>query len=390
MSIIRTRKRGNTYSYSFEAGKTLLGRRKVVEKGGFKTEKEAMTAGMDAYISWQHGDIGITSERITLGEFIEEFLEARKDEFRGSTVGVYRGIARNHVNPILGGYPVQDITPLMVNKWIRHLAGKGLSKNTIGLAKKFLHSVMQYAVFPGQLISGNPVIRIKLPKSVPDNVKPHKAYTPEEFGEILSGVERFTPVYTAALIQFCCGLRIGEAIGLTWDRLDLAMGTLTVDRQMGRTLRLQPPKTESSIRTIYIPAGLLAYLKQLNTRQKENRLKAGAEYLTTFIGTDGTITYNGGDNASFVLVNGEGRIATGAPLMRRYRELGVRSHSLRHSHATLLFAAGASLADIAERLGHANISTTMDIYTHNTEGQKEKTVKIFDSLFEVCRQIADK
>lgn len=116
MSIIRTRKRGNTYSYSFEAGKTLLGRRKVVEKGGFKTEKEAMTAGMDAYISWQHGDIGITSERITLGEFIEEFLEARKDEFRGSTVGVYRGIARNHVNPILGRYPVQDITPLMVNQ----------------------------------------------------------------------------------------------------------------------------------------------------------------------------------------------------------------------------------------------------------------------------------
>ena len=221
-------------------------------------------------------------------------------------------------------------------------------------------------------------------------MKPHKAYTPEEFGEILSGVERFTPVYTAALIQFCCGLRIGEAIGLTWDRLDLEAGTLTVDRQMGRTLRLQPPKTESSIRTIYIPAGLLAYLKQLNTRQKENRLKAGAEYLTTFIGTDGTITYNGGDNASFVLVDRKGRIATGAPLMRRYRELGVRSHSLRHSHATLLFAAGASLADIAERLGHANISTTMDIYTHNTEGQKEKTVKIFDSLFEVCRQIADK
>ena len=64
MTRVRVRKRGKTFSYIFEAGKTLEGKRKVVEKGGFSTKQDAYNAGVDAYNNWKHGNIGITSENI--------------------------------------------------------------------------------------------------------------------------------------------------------------------------------------------------------------------------------------------------------------------------------------------------------------------------------------
>ena len=74
MAKVRTRKRGKTYSYIFEAGRDENGKRKVVEKGGFATQDEAYDASVDAYADWKHGNIGITSERITVGDFITQWL----------------------------------------------------------------------------------------------------------------------------------------------------------------------------------------------------------------------------------------------------------------------------------------------------------------------------
>ena len=69
MSQVRTRKRGKTFSYIFEAGKKADGKRKVVEKGGFATKKAAYDAGVAAYNDWKHGNIGITSDNILLKDF---------------------------------------------------------------------------------------------------------------------------------------------------------------------------------------------------------------------------------------------------------------------------------------------------------------------------------
>ena len=75
MSQVRTRKRGKTFSYIFEAGKKADGKRKVVEKGGFATKKAAYDAGVAAYTDWKHGNIGITSDNILLEDFLQNWLE---------------------------------------------------------------------------------------------------------------------------------------------------------------------------------------------------------------------------------------------------------------------------------------------------------------------------
>ncbi len=75
MAQVRTRKRGKTFSYIFEAGKKSDGRRNVVEKGGFATKTQAYKAGIAAYNDYLHGNIGITSEKITLKDFMTAWLD---------------------------------------------------------------------------------------------------------------------------------------------------------------------------------------------------------------------------------------------------------------------------------------------------------------------------
>ena len=75
MAQVRTRKRGKTFSYIFEAGKTPDGKRKVGEKGGFATKTEAYKAGVAAYNDYLHGNIGITSEKIMLKDFMTAWLD---------------------------------------------------------------------------------------------------------------------------------------------------------------------------------------------------------------------------------------------------------------------------------------------------------------------------
>lgn len=404
MAGIRTRKRGNSYSYIFEAGRDEDGRRKVVEKGGFKSETEAMDAGMDAYISWKHGDIGITSEKITLTDFIRQYVEMKRDDFAPTYLNIVVSHANKNIIPYLGQMAVQDINPLAVSKWLSLLVKRRLAKKTIMTIRAILHAIMEYAIFPSQLINNNPVVRMPLPKNVPDNVNPHVFILPEEFMEIMGKLGEFTPAGIVAMLQYHCGLRIGEVLGMTWDRIDINKCTMTIDRQITGTQRcFSQPKTRSSIRTIVIPPTLAKYLVQLKQHQLESRMRSGTEYLNAYTDGEGYIKYckraipQGTILIQPVVVNRQGKINSYVSIQHSFKAAGFASHSLRHSHATLLVEGNASFRDISARLGHANTSTTMNIYAHDTAVMQKQTVDIFENVLQnnlaknpPCRQNADK
>lgn len=403
MAGIRTRRRGKSYSYIFEAGKDEDGRRKVVEKGGFKTETEALDAGMDAYISWKHGDIGITSEKISLTDFIRQYVEMRKDDFAPTYITTLVSHVNNHIIPYLGNMPVQEINPLAVSKWISLLVRKKLAKKTIMSIRAIFHAIMEYAIFPAQLINSNPVISIPLPKTVPDNVSPHEFILPERFQEIMEQLGEFTPAGIVAMLQYNCGLRIGEALGLTWDRIDMKAHTMTIDRQINQIPnRFSPPKTVSSIRTIIIPPTLMKFLRRLRQHQQITRMQKGSQHINMYADSEGAIGYckkaipQGTVLVQPVVANDFGKVVVYTSIRKRFYRAGFSSHSLRHSHATLLVEGNASFKDISARLGHANISTTMNIYAHNTPTMQKQTVDIFENVLQnnltkntPCRQNAD-
>ena len=214
MSQVRTRKRGKTFSYIFEAGK-INGKRKVVEKGGYPTKSAAIKAGTLAYADWLHGNIGITSESITLKDFITKWLaEVVSVNVKATTMQTYRTIFDRQIAPYLGEVKVQDLTPAMLDKWIRNLQKAGLSYNTISAILAFIHNALKYAVYPAQLISTNPAAYIKVPKNAPRNVVKRHIISPEQFKALVGKYPFGTPPYIPLLLLYHTGMRISEVLGL--------------------------------------------------------------------------------------------------------------------------------------------------------------------------------
>ena len=109
MSKIRIRKRGKTYSYSFEVSKNP---RRMKEKGGFATEDEAFDAGVKAYADWKSGNIGITSEKVKLRDYLASWLEnVVRPNVKRTTFSNYTNAVNVRINPYLGAFYVQELRP---------------------------------------------------------------------------------------------------------------------------------------------------------------------------------------------------------------------------------------------------------------------------------------
>jgi integrase len=172
------------------------------------------------------------------------------------------------------------------------------------------------------------------------------------------------------------GLRLGEALGLKWEDVDLAKGRLMVlralQRQRGSGLVLVEPKTRKSRRTVYFPVGTGAALREHRSRQLELKLKLGPSWQ---------------DN-DFVFCRDDGSAVdpSGLPekLHRVLRKAGlpqIRVHDLRHTAATLHLARGENPKVVQELLGHSNISITMDTYSHVTPVMHQAAAAKMQSLF---------
>ena len=126
MAKVRVRKRGKTYSYSFDIQKSP---RRMKEKGGFPTKEAAYEAGMTAFVDWRHGNIGITSERVTLNDFFRSwFANVVKKSLRPGTMKTYHQYYKKHIAPHLGAMYLQDIRPRHIDAFYRALAETDLKK----------------------------------------------------------------------------------------------------------------------------------------------------------------------------------------------------------------------------------------------------------------------
>ena len=119
MAEVRTRKRGKTWSYIFEAGKQ-NGKRKVIEKGGFPDRASAYATGAEAFTDWKHGNIGITSDHITLSVFLTNWMQnVCRLNVRDSTFDLYARVIHKRIAPYLGDMVLQDLPPAVLDNY-RH------------------------------------------------------------------------------------------------------------------------------------------------------------------------------------------------------------------------------------------------------------------------------
>ncbi len=195
--------------------------------------------------------------------------------------------------------------------------------------------------------------------------------------------DRLEALFTVAL---ALGLRQSETLGLRWSDINVDAGTLSIQRTLQRidgNFTFFPPKTARSRRTIAMPTPVAAALLQHMKRQLEGRIIMG-------------VAWEGETWGSLVFTDEVGQHLTSFHVSRRFRKLlhlaglsTMRYHDLRHGAASLMAAQGIPARVAMEILGHSQISTTLNIYTHIApELQKEATEKVADALWPIEKDTA--
>ncbi len=391
MAQVRVRKRGKTFSYIFDAGK-VDGKLKVVENGGYPTKAEAYKAGVAAYNDFLHGNIGITSESISLKDFMTAWLDnVVKHNVKASSMQIYQTYVKNQIIPHLGEIKIQELTTAMLGKWIRDIQKAGLAYNTISSAHAFIHSVLNYTVCPAQLINSNPAAYIKVPKNAPRNVVKRHIITPERFKALLEKYPFGTPYYIPLLLLYHTGMRLGEVFGLSWSDIDFATKKITLRRQIRyiakRGYFFTTLKTESSKRYIIVDDYLLDELARWQNQQAENEKQFGDSYVYVYKESDGHIQRQSkglpppvGEKISLLCTREDGQIVPHNRIISSLRKEGLNALSFRHTHATVLTEYGANPEGISGRLGHKNPQLTQNIYVYNTLKMQEDAAAIFDKI----------
>jgi integrase len=271
--------------------------------------------------------------------------------------------------PTLGRAELVELSPQQVQEMLNQKFHDGLSAKTVQSIRGVLRTALNEAM-RWDLLGRNVAALARPPRSQP---KPISPFTPDQARRLLTAArnDRLGALYAVALAM---GLRQGEALGLTWDRVDFDNGLIRVERQLQRRdggLQLVDLKTRQSVRTLPMPHSIAENLKQHRAGQGKERDLAGKRWRETGLVFTTTIgTGLDGPNVT----KGFQRLLRSAGLERR------RFHDLRHSCATLLLIQNVQPRVVMEILGHSQISLTMNTYSHVLPGLKRDAAATMEEI----------
>lgn len=366
------RKKGDRWYFSVELP-TENGKRKRVERAGGKTKKEALEK-MKVF-EVEVLKFGYKEEsKMRFEELANIWIEKySKMNCKDTTVELYERVIRLHILPKLGNYKVIDIRAGVINDFYNSLKKEDYKYSMANLTKNILNSCLNFAVFPLEIIYGNPCSSVKFPK-FPKDLKEKTIVSSEDLNIILEKGARYYNFNEMCILLYNTGLRISEALALQWEDIDFKERIIHIRHNLNtknrKVFELTTPKTRNSVRDIYFNEDVEKVFKSLKKKQSEKRIYYGNFYKK--------LEYN------FIFTSPEGTIMTRNTFANKANTLSKKGcnkftmHSFRHTHATMLLQAGANMKDVQARLGHSDISTTMNIYVQATEESKKDALKKFD------------
>lgn len=389
MASVSVSKRGTKWQYRFE-GASVGGKRKQISKSGFRTKKEALEAGTQALAEYNQAGVHFVPSDVSVADYMEYWLQNGATAIhKEATVITYRSYAYRHIIPKIGQYRLSSLTPTVLSELVNQLKINGYSKSTVTVCKAVLSSALDYAVEPLRYIKDNPMRYVKTPK-IEKEAKKREVISDEDWGTIIERFPFGNRFYVPLMIGYYCGTRISECMALTWDDIDLDKNTINIDKQIlpesKKGWKYSAPK-QGSNRVIKFGATLKDVLIKEKKRQEESEAEYGEYYNKIYL-KDGYLTTSQEEipyeRIYPVCLNYDGQMTTPRSFLYSNRvisnDLGIKFdyHSLRHTHATKLIEGGANLKAIQTRLGHKDISTTLQIYSHTTKGMEEEAVDIFE------------
>lgn len=372
---VNARRHGKGWEYYFEGAK-VNGKRTQIRKGGFRTKKDALAHGVQAKADYDKTGLTTPMTEISYADYLDFWYKnyAEKKLKYNSYIS-YKRLINNHLKPGLGVYKLNNITPALIQNFLDSKLEE-LSGNTLSSIRNLVSITFKHAVYPYQLIRENPSRYMSLGKSKSQKIREEiKVISLSDYNKILNFYDGSK--YSVFIqIGFHTGMRAGEIAALTWDDINFFNNTISINKNYvakgSNHYELNTPKTLASNRVITFGETLKKVLKSHKLAQNENKLSYGEFYVKSnynFITTD---------------INGSHINTTHIPYLndciKEKLNIDFHFHMLRHTHATMLIEAGANMKDVQLRLGHANLATTMDIYSHVTQKMKNETVDIFEKL----------
>ncbi len=318
--------------------------------------------------------------RLTVRDWLARWLDTVAAEVSPKTHERYSEVIKNFLAPALGNLPLAKLVPTQIqdayNVWAtsgrRDGKDGGLSPRTRRHIHRILRSALSRAV-EQQVLARNPADAFKkrLPK-----VERHlmATLTTDQSAHLLKTIGH-TRTYWPVLLALMTGMRRGEILALRWQNVDLHRSILRVVESLEQTragLRLKAPKNDRH-RAITLPGFAVEELRRLKRQQAEELLMLGIRQ------SGHTLVCGRGDGQ---LLQPQSLTHQFTRLIGRIKDLPrVRFHDLRHSHATQLLGRGIHPKIAQERLGHASITTTLDLYSHVSDTMQTDAAERLDAAY---------
>jgi integrase len=337
----------------------------------FKTKREA-----EAWLTARQHELrsGDYVELIpaTLREVAGIWLERRRRSVQSSTWKLNERAWRVWVEPEFGSRQVRSISPSEIQALYDRIAASGRSYNTVFSVHVFLKLVFRMCVADGYLKVDPTRFRTLPGRSSAKGA----CWTAEQANQFLQAIAE-DELEALWRLLVSTGIRVGEALVLTWNDLDTERRLLRINKTLradfdGRLIIGQNAKTKASNRMVILPASTVMALHRHRGRIDSSRAVSESAWV------DQNLIF---PNLQTGDVRSPGWIRE--RLRRLAKQAGVppvTPHHLRHTAATLMLAAGVHAKVVQEQLGHANISITLDLYGHVTTGMKDAAATAMDGV----------
>ena len=328
------------------------GKRRKSTKRGFATKREA-EEWLRNFLITQKADFDMKFEN-----FWKMYYADMETRLREHTMRTKKYIVELKILPYFGNKRVNDITAADIRQWQNELIKIGYSPTYLKTINNQLSAIFNYAIRYYDLKS-NPCAKAgSMGKSKAEEMD---FWTGEEFRRFIDSVMNKRLSYMAFMTLYWTGMRLGELLALNPKDVDLEKRTISITKsyqRLGKKDVITPPKTPKSKRVITIPEFLAAdikdYMDSLYDLQENDRLFPITKYYLEH------------------------------EMQRGIKESGVkriRVHDLRHSHASMLIELGFSPLEIANRLGHEKVETTLNTYAHLYPNKQTKLAERLDSEY---------
>ncbi|MGY3314661.1 integrase [Peribacillus simplex] len=353
---INKNKQTGKWDFIFNSGiDPMTGKRKQIRRRGFESKRHALDE-MTKLKAEVLEDEFLDLTKMTYEHYMEEWFQERKNTLQKTTYEIHSIYYRNVIKPALGQLKVQQIAPIQIQKFINELVNNtSYSANTIHLIFRIVSTSLKKAKVL-KLIKHNPSDGITLPKIMKREMNIWSLKQVNQFIIESININRLTRCYIGFLISIYTGMRQGEILGLRWKDVDFETQTIFVRQTLTQNAEIKSgAKNEASVRSIHIPSKLVDELRSHRKQVLEEKLLHGSNY----------------HDLDLIICTKSGNPMIPRNFRKEFYNLTekiglpkIRFHDLRHTHATILIQQNVNVKLISERLGHADIETTLNTYSH--------------------------